>query len=348
MGSVRHAVEVRAGAKDFSTGLLNDLLAALRGIADGDLLALHGPAGLGPDLDRWPGSPGTPSSGDPGGREHPVPRPGRTAPLRLAPKVRPGWAYQLRLQTRLRLLPRCSSPRGRTLDAPLEASGCALPPGLPGRQSADLRHRRWRANPARGHRTSAAAAEDLHRRCRLRSLFRASADSLHGSRGTASSSRSASRHPTPLRPAPRENVEGHAGISPARRFRVSWPRRWRAPAMGKSSGVLERGHPRGLCSRRSACAVPGGCPRGRTGAGFTLTRTGVYWHPVERRTRGFFVTARCFPPRWGDRGGTVTFAARSARFTSLAKRVFVAPDGSPHGRSPRRFRGPGGTLLATT
>jgi len=53
MGSLRHAVEVRAGPKDFSTGLLNDLLAALQGLADGELLALHGPAGLGPDLDRW-------------------------------------------------------------------------------------------------------------------------------------------------------------------------------------------------------------------------------------------------------------------------------------------------------
>src|SRR5512144_2503007 len=53
MGSLRHTAEVRAGAKDFSTGLLNDLLAALRDLADGDLLSLHGPARLGPDLDRW-------------------------------------------------------------------------------------------------------------------------------------------------------------------------------------------------------------------------------------------------------------------------------------------------------
>ena len=40
-------------AKDFSTGLLNDLLAALQSLADGELLSLHGPARLGPDLDRW-------------------------------------------------------------------------------------------------------------------------------------------------------------------------------------------------------------------------------------------------------------------------------------------------------
>lgn len=53
MASLRHRVELRAGAKDFSTGLLNDLLAALQGLADGDLLSLHGPARLGPDLDRW-------------------------------------------------------------------------------------------------------------------------------------------------------------------------------------------------------------------------------------------------------------------------------------------------------
>jgi organic radical activating enzyme len=53
MGSLRHAVEVRAGAKDFSTGLLNDLLAAFQGLADGELLSLQGPARLGPDLDRW-------------------------------------------------------------------------------------------------------------------------------------------------------------------------------------------------------------------------------------------------------------------------------------------------------
>jgi organic radical activating enzyme len=32
---------------------LNDLLAALQGLADGDLVSLHGPARLGPDLDRW-------------------------------------------------------------------------------------------------------------------------------------------------------------------------------------------------------------------------------------------------------------------------------------------------------
>ncbi len=53
MGSQHRAVEVRAGAKDFSTGLLNDLLAAFQGLADGDLLTLHGPGRLGPDLDRW-------------------------------------------------------------------------------------------------------------------------------------------------------------------------------------------------------------------------------------------------------------------------------------------------------
>ena len=53
MGSMRHRVELRAGEKDFSTGLLNDLLAALQGLADGDLLSLEGPAHLGPDLDRW-------------------------------------------------------------------------------------------------------------------------------------------------------------------------------------------------------------------------------------------------------------------------------------------------------
>ena len=53
MGSLRHAVEVRAGARDFATGLLNDLVAALRGLSDGELFALVGPARLGPDLDRW-------------------------------------------------------------------------------------------------------------------------------------------------------------------------------------------------------------------------------------------------------------------------------------------------------
>ena len=53
MGSLRHAVELRAGAKDFSNGLLNDLLAALGSVGDGELVALQGPAALGPDLDRW-------------------------------------------------------------------------------------------------------------------------------------------------------------------------------------------------------------------------------------------------------------------------------------------------------
>jgi organic radical activating enzyme len=53
MGSLRHKAEVHAGGKDFSTGLLNDLLVALRDLADGELLSLHGPSRLGPDLDRW-------------------------------------------------------------------------------------------------------------------------------------------------------------------------------------------------------------------------------------------------------------------------------------------------------
>ena len=53
MGSLRHSLEIRAGEKDFSTGLLNDLVEALRGLADGELLSLHGPSRLGPDLDRW-------------------------------------------------------------------------------------------------------------------------------------------------------------------------------------------------------------------------------------------------------------------------------------------------------
>src|SRR5262249_39985356 len=53
MGSLRHSLEIRAGEKDFSTGLLNDLVEALRGLPDGALLSLHGPARLGPDLDRW-------------------------------------------------------------------------------------------------------------------------------------------------------------------------------------------------------------------------------------------------------------------------------------------------------
>jgi hypothetical protein len=50
---MRHRVEVRAGDRDFSTGLLNDLVAALQGLADGDFLSLEGPERLGPDLDRW-------------------------------------------------------------------------------------------------------------------------------------------------------------------------------------------------------------------------------------------------------------------------------------------------------
>lgn len=53
MGSLRHRAELRAGAKDFSSGLLNDLLAALQGLAEGELLSLQGSAALGPDLDRW-------------------------------------------------------------------------------------------------------------------------------------------------------------------------------------------------------------------------------------------------------------------------------------------------------
>ncbi len=53
MGSLRHKAELRADAKDFSNGLLNDLLAAFQGLADGDLLSLLGPARLGPDLDLW-------------------------------------------------------------------------------------------------------------------------------------------------------------------------------------------------------------------------------------------------------------------------------------------------------
>ena len=53
MGSLRHSLEIRAGEKDFSTGLLNDLVEALRALADGELLSLHGPSRLGPDLDRW-------------------------------------------------------------------------------------------------------------------------------------------------------------------------------------------------------------------------------------------------------------------------------------------------------
>ncbi len=53
MGSLRPTLDLHPEAPSFATGLLNELVAALRELADGELLALHGPAELQQDLERW-------------------------------------------------------------------------------------------------------------------------------------------------------------------------------------------------------------------------------------------------------------------------------------------------------
>ena len=47
-------VELDAAGRSFSTGLLPELIAALRGCRPGDLLAvIGGEASIGPDLEAW-------------------------------------------------------------------------------------------------------------------------------------------------------------------------------------------------------------------------------------------------------------------------------------------------------
>ena len=53
MGSLRNTLELHPEARSFATGLLNELVTSLREVDDGGLLALHGPAELLPDLERW-------------------------------------------------------------------------------------------------------------------------------------------------------------------------------------------------------------------------------------------------------------------------------------------------------
>ena len=53
MARLQVKAEIAAGRKDFATGLLVDLVQALRPLGSGDLLGLRGPERLGPDLDRW-------------------------------------------------------------------------------------------------------------------------------------------------------------------------------------------------------------------------------------------------------------------------------------------------------
>lgn len=337
MGSVRHAVEVRAGAKDFSTGLLNDLLAALRGIADGDLLALHGPAGLGPDLDRWARFTGNaiveviPE----GESTRFLVRKGAPRSYDEAPEVGARlWLYS-NFDCNLACDYCCvrSSPRADPRALPLE----------------DVQRAAAEA-PGAGVREIFVTGGEPFLRADIAEVLLACAGALPTTVLTNGLLFSGKRR-LALRTLPRDRVffqisldsptpalhdrhrgegtweKARAGIAIAREegFRVrlastvadardeeEFQAFLEREGIPEEDCVLRRVALRGFAEEGVALSRSDLVPE------VTLTRTGVYWHPVGATDEDFFVTARCFPLVEAIAAVRVAFAEERRFATSLA------------------------------
>ena len=314
MGSLFHRVELRAGAKDFSTGLLNDLLTALQGLADGDLLSLHGPARLGPDLDRWARFTGnaivevTPE----GETSRFIVRKGAPRSYEEAPVVGSRlWLYS-NFDCNLACDYCCvrSSPRAEPRALPLE----------------DIRRAAAEA-PGAGVRELFVTGGEPFLRADIAEVLLACAQALPTTVLT-NGLLFAGKRRLALHEIPRERIAFQVSLdSPTARLHDrhrgegTWEKARAGIAIAREEGfrvrlaatvadaeaeqafrtfveregipdedcVLRRVALRGFAEEGVALSRSDLVPE------VTLTRTGVYWHPVGATDPDFFVTARSFP-----------------------------------------------------
>jgi hypothetical protein len=337
MGSLRHTVEVRAGAKDFSTGLLNDLLAALRDLADGDLLSLHGPARLGPDLDRWARFTGnaivevTPE--------------GETSRFIVRKGVPRSYDEALVVGSRLWLY--------TNFDCNLACDYCCVrssPQAEPRALPLEDVQRAAAEAPGAGVREIFVTGGEPFLRSDIAEVLLACAQALPTTVLT-NGLLFAGKRRLALRGLPRDRVvfqisldsptpalhdrhrgqgtweKARAGIAIAREegFRVRLASTVAdAQAEQEFQAFVEReGIPEDDCVLRRV-ALRGFAEEGVALSRsdlvpeVTLTRAGVYWHPVGATDQDFFVTGRCFPLIEAIEAVRVAFAEERRFATSLA------------------------------
>ena len=337
MGSLRYRVEVRAGDRDFSTGLLNDLLAALEGLTDGDLLSLHGPARLGPDLDRWARFTGNAivEVMPEGETRRFLVRKGALRSYDQAPVV----GSRLWLYTNFDCNLACdyccvrSSPRAEPRALPLE----------------DVQRVAAEA-PGAGVRELLLTGGEPFLRSDIDQVLQVCARALPTTVLTNGLLFAGKRRLT-LRTLPRDRVvfqisldsptpalhdrhrgegsweKARAGIAIAREegFRVRLAATVAdAEAEGDFQAFIEReGIPEEDCVLRSV-ALRGFAEEGVALSRsdlvpeVTLTREGVYWHPVGATDPDFFVSSQCFPLSRAIEAVKLAFAEERRFATSLA------------------------------
>ena len=337
MGSPRHTVELRAGEKDFSTGLLNDLVAALRGLADGDLLSLHGPAGLGPDLDRWARFTGNAIvEATPAGEAiRFLVRKGAPRSYDEAPVVGSRlWLYS-NFDCNLACDYCCvrSSPRAEARALPLE----------------DI-HRAAAEAPGAGVRELFVTGGEPFLRPDIAEVLLACARALPTIVLTNGMLFAGKRREA-LRGLPRDRVAFQIsldsptpGLHDRHRGQGTWERARTGIAIARGEGfrvrlastvadahaeqefrdfVQREGIPEEDCVLRRV-ALRGFAEEGVALSRadlvpeVTLTRDGVYWHPVGATDQDFFVTARCFPLSEAIEAVRAAFAEERRFATSLA------------------------------
>ena len=314
MGSLRPTLDLHPEAPSFATGLLNELVAALRELADGELLALHGPA----ELPAGPRALGAlhrehPRRDDAGERDHAVPRPqGRTPLVRRGAggRIAALAVHQLRLQPRLRLLLRALLAQGGAQDALLE----------------DVQ-RAAREAPRAGVRELLVTGGEPFLRQDIAEVLLACAGALPTTVLTNGLLFAGKRRLT-LRELPRDRIvfqisldsptsalhdqhrgqgtweKARAGIAAAREegFRVRLAstvsdaraeEEFRAfvlrEGIPEQDCVLRRVALRGFADEGVALSRADLVPE------VTLTASGIYWHPVGATDDDFFVTSRRFP-----------------------------------------------------
>ena len=311
-------IEIDAGTKTFSSGLLPELIAALRRCRPGDLLAVIGrEADIGADLEAWcrftrntlidttiddgPHALGDPMRRGARGRR-------RRPPCRLPPLA----LHEFRLQPALRLLLRALLAQGAAAGARPRARAADRQRGGRTRRRRNLRDRR-RALSAAGHRRDPGcvrrrrADDGPHQRHAVR-------------RAAARNAALIAARPLELADQPRQ-PDARAARPPSRTG--TWARAWRGIERARAEGfrvrlaatvstdaeaeefrrfldaqqiadedrVIRRIALRGFATQGIALARADLVPE------ITITAEGVYWHPVGAEDADLLVTSRDFSAR---------------------------------------------------
>jgi len=337
MGSPRHRAELRAGAKDFSTGLLNDLLAELQKLADGEVLSLQGSADLGPDLDRWARFTGNSIVE--------VIAEGETSRFLVRKGAPRSYDEALAIGSRLWLY--------SNFDCNLACDYCCVrssPRAEPRMLPLEDVQRAAAEAPAAGVREILVTGGEPFLRGDIEELLLACAKALPTTVLTNGLLFSGKRRLS-LRGLPRDRVVFQISLdspTPAlhdqHRGEGSWEKARTGIAIAREEGfrvrlastvpdaraeeefqafVEREGIPQEDCVLRRV-ALRGFAEEGIALSRsdlvpeVTLTGTGVYWHPVGATDQDFFVTARCFPLAGAIEAVRLAFAEERRFATTLA------------------------------